>query len=129
APLKAALDTYLSETRGPQTSGTPEGSARQVRTDLLETINLVLHRVAGRVESDAVVLVDTQKVALGAAGRMADRWPTTRTVSLVSTPGEGTFDGVARVGTDVFRVITVPLTVDETTIGSLYVATSLDQRY
>ena len=76
-----------------------------------------------------MVLVDNQKIALGAAGRMADRWPATRTVSLVSNHGDEAFDGVARVGPDVFRVISVPLVVDDATIGALYVATSLDQRY
>jgi putative nucleotidyltransferase with HDIG domain len=135
ATLKAALDTYLTETRGSRTA---------VRADLLETIDLVLEKVAARVDSDAVVLVDTHQMALAAAGRMANRWPRRRAVSLVATkmaavPASSrrldrsvesdSFDGVARIGDVVFRVVTVPLLLDDAMIGTLYVATSLDREY
>jgi putative nucleotidyltransferase with HDIG domain len=121
--LKAALDTYQAETRG---------SRATVRADLLETIDLVLQNVAARVDSDAIVLVDSHQMTLSAAGRMADRWPRSRPVSLVPSkvPDDTeSFDGVARMGDGVFRVVTVPLLLDAVTIGTLYVATSLDQRY
>ena len=123
ATLKAALDTYQSET---------QASRATVRADLLETIDLVLEKVAASVESDAVVLVDSHHVALAAAGRMADRWPRSRPVSLVADTAPGgvaAFDGVAHMGDRVFRVVTVPLLLDDTTIGTLYVATSLDHDY
>ena len=123
ATLKAALDTYQSET---------QANRETVRPDLLETIDLVLERVAARVESDAVVLVDSRNVSLAAAGRMADRWPRSRPVSLVAETAPGgvaAFDGVAHVGDKVFRVVTVPLLLDDTAIGTLYVATSLDHDY
>jgi putative nucleotidyltransferase with HDIG domain len=123
ATLKAALDTYQFET---------QANRATVRADLLETIGLVLERVAARVESDAVVLVDSRHVALGAAGRMADRWPRGRPVSLVTRTAPGgldAFDGVAHMGDKVFRVVSVPLLLDDTAIGTLYVATSLDHAY
>ena len=120
ATLKAALDTYQSETRANRTT---------VRADLLETIDLVLEKVAARVESDAIVLVDTHQVTLAAAGRMADRWPRGRPVSLVAGKASDSFDGVARMGGSVFRVVTVPLLLDDATIGTLYVTTSLNQEY
>jgi putative nucleotidyltransferase with HDIG domain len=126
ATLKAALDTYLSESRGTGGTGRSDG---EVRADLLETLNLVLERVASRLESDAIVLVDNNRIPLGAAGRMADRWPRDRPVSLSANQGEDSFDGVARLGNDVFRVVTVPLLLDDATIGMLYVATSLDRQY
>jgi len=126
ATLKAALDTYLSETRGTGGTGRSDG---EVRADLLETINRVLERVASRLDSDAIVLVDNNRIPLGAAGRMADRWPHDRPVPIGSNHGEDSFDGVARLGKDVFRVVTVPLLLDDATIGMLYVATSLDQQY
>jgi len=123
ATLKAALDTYQTETQANLTT---------VRADLLETIDLVLDRAAARVESDAVVLVDSHHVALGAAGRMADRWPRNRHVSLVAGTAPGStanFDGVAHMGDQVFRVVAVPLVLEEAAIGTLYVATTLDQNY
>jgi putative nucleotidyltransferase with HDIG domain len=123
ATLKAALDTYQAETQGNRTT---------VRTDLLETIDLVLDKVAARIESDAIILVDTHNVALSAAGPMADRWPRNRQVSLLANKaadGADPFDGVARTGDSVFRIVTAPLLLDDVAIGALYVATSLDQRY
>jgi putative nucleotidyltransferase with HDIG domain len=123
ATLKAALDTYQAETRG---------SRPAARADLLETIDLVLQKVAARIDSDAIVLVDSHQVALAAAGPMADRWPRSRPVALVPSKVPETtesFDGVARMGDDVFRVVTVPLVLDDATVGTLYVATSLDQKY
>ena len=63
--LKAALDTYQAEMR---TSG---GAAE--RSELLETINREVERLAARVESDAIVLVDARQSTLASAGRLADR--------------------------------------------------------
>jgi putative nucleotidyltransferase with HDIG domain len=120
ATLKAALDTYQTETRADRAS---------VRADLLETIDLVLQKVAARVDSDAIVLIDARHATLAAAGRMSDRWPRSRPVSLIASKAPDSFDGVARMGDSVFRVVTVPLLLDDATIGTLYVATSLDQEY
>ena len=120
ATLKAALDTYQTETRADHAT---------VRADLLATIDQVLEKVAARVDSDAIVLVDSRQATLAAAGRMADRWPRSRPVSLVASKAPDSFDGVARMGDSVFRVVTVPLLLDDATIGTLYVATSLNQEY
>jgi len=123
ATLKAALDTYQAETRANRAT---------VRADLLETIDLVLQKVAARVDSDAIVLVDPHQVAISAAGRLGDQWPRNRAVSFIANKAPDridTFDGVARMGGGVFRVVTVPLVLDDATVGTLYVATSLDQKY
>ena len=88
---------------------------RQSRAQLLETIDLVLEKVAARVESDAVVLVDVHQNTLAAAGRLADRWPRGRPVSLVGEPRAA--DSVRRRrahwATATFRVVTVPLLLDD----------------
>jgi putative nucleotidyltransferase with HDIG domain len=120
ATLKAALDTYQAEARADRTG---------VRTDLLETIDLIVDRVAARVESDAVVLVDSHHAVLSASGRMAELWPRGQPVALARGAAPGTFDGVAHSGDHLFRVVTVPVLLDEVSIGTLYVATSLDQSY
>ena len=118
--LKAALDTY-----GAEAHTSDEAS----RGQLLETIRRELDKVAQNVESDAIVLADARQITLAAAGRLADRWPPGRPVLLVTGKDRQTFDGVARMGGIVFRVVAVPLQLDETSIGTLYVASSLDQRY
>ena len=120
ATLKAALDTYQSESGASRTGE---------RADLLRTIDLVMENVAARVDSDAVVLVDAHQTALSAAGPMASRWPRHRPISLVASGDPASFDGIVRLADGIFRVVTVPVLLGDTAVGSLYVATSLDQMY
>ena len=119
--LKAALDIYQSETRG-------NGSA--ARPDLIETIDRELEKVAARVDSDALVLADMREITIASAGRLADRWPRGRPMNLGASANASGFDGIARVGGAVFRLAAVPLQLDDgSTIGTLYLAESLDQAY
>ncbi len=119
--LNAALDTYQAEMR---TSGGPSE-----RRELIETIEREVERLAERIEADVIVLVDARQRTLVAVGRLADRWPRGQTVSMVGSKDPDSFDGVARMNSRVFRVVTVPLVIDEASIGTLYLATSLDQAY
>jgi putative nucleotidyltransferase with HDIG domain len=119
ATLKAALDTYQTESKA--------GPA--ARADLLQTIDRVLENVAARVESDAVVLVDVHQVMIGAAGPMADVWRRGRPIEVSASRETEGFDGVVRMGDDVFRVVAVPLSLDDAPIGALYVSTRLDAMY
>jgi putative nucleotidyltransferase with HDIG domain len=118
--LKAALDTYQTEART---------SSEAVKTQLFATIDGELKKVAAKIESDAVVLVDMRQNTLAAAGRLGERFPRGRAVAL-SGARDGTFDGIARLGGAAFRVVAVPLQFsDGTTVGTLYLATSLDAAY
>jgi putative nucleotidyltransferase with HDIG domain len=119
--LKAALDTYQTEVQ--------TGSGAVV-TQLLATIDSELKKVAARIETDAIVLVDMRHTTLASAGRLGDRWPRGKPVALVTGPDRSTFDGVSRAGGSTFRVVAVPLDYsDGTTIGTLYLATLLDGAY
>ncbi|MFI5179296.1 MAG: HD-GYP domain-containing protein [Vicinamibacterales bacterium] len=118
--LKAALETIQIEA---------QTSTAASRAQLLETIDRVLQDVAARVESDAIVLVDTRGSVLAAAGRRADRWTRGRQVSLATNKDATSFDGIARMGDTTFRVVVVPLQLPDATVGTLYLATSLDQAY
>jgi putative nucleotidyltransferase with HDIG domain len=118
--LKAALDTYQTYERA--TIGAE-------REQLLETIDRELDRLAARVEADAIVLVDTRQNTITAKGPMASHWPRGRAMSLVLGKERDNFDGIGRMGGSVFRVVTVPLVIDDASIGTLYLATVLDQAY
>lgn len=50
-------------------------------------------------------------------------------MSLGADNDQDSFDGVARVGGAAFRIVTVPLVIDDVSIGTLYLATILDQAY
>src|SRR5262249_32318543 len=118
--LKSAIDTYAAEA---QTAGEKD------RAFLLTTISKELGKVAARVEADALILADAHQVTLAAAGRLGDRWQAGRPVAPAgSRTGDG-LDGVARASGMLFRIVSVPLRLAEVPIGTLYVATSLDQRY
>jgi len=106
--LKAALDTYQAEART---------SSEAVKSQLFATIDGELRKVAATIESDAVVLVDMHQSTLAAAGRMGERFPRGRPIAL-SNSREGTFDGIARLGGGVFRIVAVPLHYgDGATVG------------
>src|SRR5438034_11504621 len=62
---------------------------------------------------------------------MAARWPAAHAVPLVGDPQTlNGADSVAHIGDATFRVVTVPLLLgDGTSIGSLYLASSLDRRF
>ena len=118
--LKAALDTYQTE------AGT---SSDAVKSQLFATIDGELRKVAASIESDAVVLVDMHQNTLAAAGRLGERFPRGRPVAL-SAARERAFDGIVRMAGAAFRVVAVPLQFsDGTTVGTLYLATSLDAAY
>ena len=119
--LKAALDTYSAEARTIDDAG---------RRQLLSTIAIELAKVAAHVEeADALVLVDATSTILAAAGRSAGLWPVGRTIHLASAASSERDDGVAQMSGRAFRVVTVPLTINDASIGALHLATSLDQAY
>jgi putative nucleotidyltransferase with HDIG domain len=120
--LKAALDTYADFA---------PTATDDTKVQLFATITNELEKVAARIDADAIVVVDARRNTLAAAGRLADRWPRGRPVSVVAAGGEANqFDGVVHLDESTFRIVAVPLLLTtDTQIGTLYVATSLDQAY
>jgi putative nucleotidyltransferase with HDIG domain len=117
--LKAAIDTYLEETRGGQATSA-----------LLQTIDQEMDKLAAQIQLDAIVLTDLRQNTLSAKGRLADRWPVGKPVQLAGSTANAIFDDIARMGGLVFRVTAVPmLAQDGTPVGTLYLATSLDEDY
>jgi putative nucleotidyltransferase with HDIG domain len=120
--LKAAVDTYAAESRF---------GNEFVQRQLVNTIREELAKVADRVEADAIVVVDSAHKTLAASGPMAPAWPAGHSVPLVTDPLAATAtDSVAHIGDVTFRVVSVPLMVsDGSTLGSLYLVTTLDKRF
>ena len=119
--LKAALDTYAAEMRS---------SDKASQAQILATIDRELDKLVASIESDAIILVDPQKRTIASAGRLMDRWPRGRPVTFGPSGSTESFDGIAHAANDTFRVVAVPLVLgNDTTIGTLSLATILDQRY
>ena len=118
--LKAAVDTYAAESNTNTDAG--------VREQWLTTIRRQLEEVAARIESDAIVLTDVRHRTLAAAGRLADRWPRDRQVTVAGGAGGDRVDGIARMGGTVFRVVSVPFDLAGVRIGRCILATGLTTR-
>ena len=119
--LKAAFDTYQQETRGGQGA---------LAAGLVETIDIEVEKLAGQLQSGAIVLTDLRQNILSSAGPFKERWPRGKAVQLTPASGSANFDGIARMGGAVFRISAVPMQAsDGTVLGTLYLATSLDDQY
>jgi putative nucleotidyltransferase with HDIG domain len=116
--LKAALDTYQSELRTTNPAG---------RQDLVATIARELDKLAARIQPDVLEVRNLSGEVLGIAGRRAGDWPA---YSRVTAPRQGT--GTSFVTTPsggVFQVASVRIVLQGTELGTLSLASALDQRY
>jgi putative nucleotidyltransferase with HDIG domain len=116
--LKAAVDTYGAEAIG---------ADAEVRAQLLNTIAGELDKLSTVIDADAVVVLDHHGVTLASAGVMASRWPVGQRAPLAAARQA---DVMVRAGSDLFRVVSAPLTLDDgAELGELELATSLDRGF
>ena len=66
---------------------------------------------------------------LASAGPSADLWPAGRPIRLAGSGSQDQYDGVAQMSGRAFRVVTVPLSINDAPIGALHLTTRLDQEY
>jgi putative nucleotidyltransferase with HDIG domain len=116
--LKAALDTYFTESRF---SGSSDEQLRA--TVMRETAKLALQTPA-----DVLAVVETDGKIFTSAGPAASRWPVGTTVGI---PGgtQPAFQSVAVLPAGAFRVTGARLTFGDRTIGALVAGTNLDGNY
>jgi putative nucleotidyltransferase with HDIG domain len=115
--LKAALDTWQSELE--QGEGT--------EAELIATVQREADKIAIRVDTDVLALLDVEGHIVASAGRHAGSWlPGTK---LRPRHPEDADEFVARVASGAFRVIGVPLRFDSAVIGSLELGRAIDGTY
>jgi putative nucleotidyltransferase with HDIG domain len=116
--LKAALDTYQSELRTTNPAG---------RQDLVATIARELDKLSNRIHPDVLEVRNLSGEVLAIAGRRAGEWPAYARVtaprqttgpSFVTTPSGG-----------VFRLASVTIVLQDAELGTLSLASALDQGY
>ena len=115
--LKAALDTYQSELRTTNSAG---------RQDLIATIAHELEKLATRIQPDVLEVRNLSGEVLGIAGRRAGEWPAYARVAAPRQVAEATF---VTTPSGVFRLASVPIVLQGTELGTLSLASALDQRY
>jgi putative nucleotidyltransferase with HDIG domain len=115
--LKAALDTFQAE----------GGTANEAfRRDMLAKVDRELEKLASRIQSDVLAVTDPSGVVLAVAGRRRADWPIQERVR---PRRDGSGDTYVSLPSGVFQLASAPLALQDTVLGTLQLATALDDRY
>ena len=115
--LKAALDTWLTER-----TVVPADEDELVATIARET-----GKLAESVSADVLAVTDPDGRIVASAGRMADAFR--HGIDLGPIENQTDSDRSVTIGDAVFRITSVPLDLQDATIGSLRLGTVLDVRF
>ena len=118
--LKAALDTYVTESRF---SGLAPDQAESLRA----TVEREIDKLAAMTAADVLAIVDTNGRVFASAGRSRDRWPPDQRIQLPGKPPN--FQGVVTLPDGAFKVSGAWLTLADRDVGALVVGTLLDANY
>ena len=118
--VKAALDTYFTESRFAGLSDDQEVSLRA-------TVALEAEKLATLTRADILAILDPAGRVFVSAGPARDRWPQHHQI----TAGGGplTFQAVVAVPRGAFRIAGAALRLVDRDIGALVLGTSLDAAY
>ena len=117
AGLKAAVATYLLELR---TTGSP------YRDGMLAAIDRELAALAARTSLDVLAATDPSGTVLAVAGRRHKDWPRQSRVLAKRTASGSSYVVMPAA---VFQFASAPLTMRNTTVGTLQLGKALDDRY
>ena len=117
--LKAALDTWLTER-----SGANEATSQE----LLATVQRETNKIADRVGADVLAVADGSRRVVAAGGRLSASWARGVVIGNAADASSPT-DRAVSVGSGMYHVVSVPLQLGESPIGSLELGTALDVRY
>ena len=118
--LKAALDTYFTESRF-------AGLSPEQEVSLRGTVAVEAEKLAALTRADALAVVDREGRVFVSAGRSRESWP--RDEPLAQPAGSPTFQAVVALPRGAFRVSGAALRLVDRDIGALVLGTSLDARY
>ena len=116
--LKAALDTWLTE------RGT---AALTTEDELLATVQRETDKLAARISADVLAITDLSGRVVVSSGPLASSWP--RGFQTQPSDNEGSTSLAVKAGDKVFRVLSVPLELQDAAIGALRLGTAMDTRY
>jgi len=118
--LKAALDTYFTESRFAGLSPEQEASLRG-------TVAVEAEKLAALTRADVLAVVDREGRVFVSAGRSRESWP--RDEQLARPTGSPTFQAAVALPGGAFRISGAALRLVDRDIGALVLGTSLDSRY
>jgi len=115
--LKAALDTYFTESRFAAVAPEQESSLR-------ETVALEAEKLARLTGADALAILDAGGQIFVSAGPAGARWPHQQRIDVAA--GAPAFQGIVSLPQGAFRVSGAALRLVDRDIGALVLGTSLD---
>ena len=118
--LKAALDTYFTESRF---AGIPPAQEASLR----DTVTLEAEKLAALTGADAIAIVDTRGHVFASAGPSGARWPRNTQIAAATAPQA--LQGIVVLPQGAFRIAGAALRLVDRDIGALVLATSLDADY
>jgi putative nucleotidyltransferase with HDIG domain len=118
--LKAALDTYFTESRF-------AGLSPEQEVSLRGTVAVEVEKLAALTRADVLAVVDREGRVFVSAGPSRKSWP--RDEQLGRPTGSPTFQAVVALRRGAFRISGATLRLVDRDIGALVVGTSLDSRY
>jgi HD-GYP domain-containing protein (c-di-GMP phosphodiesterase class II) len=118
--LKAALDTYFTETSF-------TGLAPEQEQSLRNTVTVEAEKLAGLTDADVLAILDSNGRVFVSAGPLQDRWPRGERIGVPA--GSATFQDIAVLPQGAFRIFGSVLSLLDRDIGALVVGTGLDANY
>ncbi|HEY5618352.1 MAG TPA: HD domain-containing phosphohydrolase [Vicinamibacterales bacterium] len=118
--LKAALDTYFTESRF-------AGLSPEHGVSLRETVAVEAEKLATLTRADVLAILDPAGRIFVSAGPSRERWP--RNQQVPATVGSPAFQAVVALPGGAFRISGAALRLVDRDIGALVLGTSLDARY
>jgi HD-GYP domain-containing protein (c-di-GMP phosphodiesterase class II) len=115
--LKAALDTYQAEARMADAGG--------LRA-LVDTVDRELEKLAIRIGPDVLAVTDPSGTLVAVAGRRAREWSPDATRRARK---DGYGDAYVTLPAGVFKFASAPLVLQSAMLGTLHLATALDERF
>jgi putative nucleotidyltransferase with HDIG domain len=116
--LKAALETWLIER---------EGATQRTSRQLLATLQRETDKIADLMAADVLAVTEENGRVVASSGRLASAWR--RGDKVGARAPKAVSDRTQTAGSAMYHIISVPLQLEEDTIGSLELGTALDAAY
>ena len=119
--LKAALDTYFTESRF---AGLPADQEASLR----ETVTVEAGKLAALTRADVLAILDATGHVFVSAGPYGERWPRDERIAIPAGTAS-TFQNIVALPHGAFRISGAALRLVDRDVGALVVGTSLDASY
>ena len=119
--LKAALDTYFTESRF---AGLPADQEISLRN----TVTVEAEKLAALTRADVLAILDTTGHVFASAGSSRERWPLNELI-MIPAGGSSTFQDIAVLPTGAFRISGAALSLGDRDVGTLVIGATMDANY